>query len=126
MTPPRILYCHCQYAQVLPSEVKEGVLKKLCESGVAFEAVADLCELSARKDPLLKEISSGGALKIAACYPRAVRWLFSAGGVALDPSTTEICNLRTESIETAMESLLRPELQPNLPTSAKAAPSTLS
>ncbi len=126
MTPPRILYCHCQYAQVLPSEVKEGVLRKLCESGVAFEAVADLCELSARKDPLLKELTSNGGLKIAACYPRAVKWLFSAGGVALDPSMTEICNLRTESIETAIDGLLRPELHPNLPTSAKAEPSSPS
>ena len=28
------------------------MLKKLCESGVAFEAVADLCEMAARKDPV--------------------------------------------------------------------------
>jgi len=42
----RILYCHCAYAQVVPKEVKEAVLKKLCESGVAFDAVADLCEMS--------------------------------------------------------------------------------
>jgi len=40
MTPqPRILYCNCTYAQVVPKEVKEAVLKKLCESGVAFDAV---------------------------------------------------------------------------------------
>jgi len=49
--PARILYCNCTYAQVVPKEVKEAVLKKLCESGVAFEAVADLCEMSARQDP---------------------------------------------------------------------------
>ena len=53
-TPPRILYCHCQYAQVVPKEVKEAVLRKLCESGVAFEAVADLCEMAARRDPALQ------------------------------------------------------------------------
>ena len=35
-SPPRILYCHCQYAQVVPPEVKEAVLRKLAESGVAF------------------------------------------------------------------------------------------
>ena len=39
MTTPRILYCHCQYAQVVPPEVKAAVLRKLCESGVAFDAV---------------------------------------------------------------------------------------
>ena len=39
----RILYCHCKYAQVVPKEQKEQVLRALCDSGVAFEAVADLC-----------------------------------------------------------------------------------
>src|ERR1041385_6391414 len=76
MSTPRILYCHCAYAQVVPKEVKEAVLKKLCESGVSFEAVAELCEMSARRDPALKRLAEGGAVKIAACYPRAVKWLF--------------------------------------------------
>ena len=77
-TAPRILYCNCTYAQVVPKEVKEAVLKKLCESGVAFEAVPDLCEMSARQDPALPRLAEGGALKVAACYPRAVKWLFAA------------------------------------------------
>src|SRR5262245_15631425 len=76
--PPRILYCNCTYAQVVPKEVKEAVLKKLCESGVAFDAVADLCEMSARSDPSLKRLADAGAVKIAACYPRAVKWIFHA------------------------------------------------
>ncbi len=80
---PRILYCHCAYAQVVPPEVKAAVLKRLAEAGVAFEAVADLCELSARKDPALQRLAAGGALKIAACYPRAVKWLFSAAQAPL-------------------------------------------
>ena len=58
--PPTILYCHCQYAQIVPKEVKEAVLKKLCESGVAFEAVADLCEMAARRDPALPRLAGGG------------------------------------------------------------------
>src|SRR5213083_1499298 len=76
MSAPRILYCHCTHAQVVPKEVKEAVLKKLCESGVAFDAVADLCEMSARRDPSLKRLADGGPVKIAACFPRAVKWLF--------------------------------------------------
>ncbi len=116
MSAPRLLYCHCQYAQVLPREVKEAVLQKLCEAGVEFEAVADLCELSARRDPLLKDLASGGALKIAACYPRAVKWLFNAAGTPLDPASTEVCNLRVETADIAAAALLRPELQPNLPS----------
>ena len=57
---PRILFCHCNYAQVVPPEVKEGVLGKLCESGRAFEAVSDLCEMSARRDSALKRLADGG------------------------------------------------------------------
>jgi hypothetical protein len=38
---------------VVPADVKAAVLRKLCESGVAFDAVADLCEMSARHDPML-------------------------------------------------------------------------
>jgi hypothetical protein len=111
---PRILYCHCQYAQVLPKEVKEGVLQKLCEADLPFEAVADLCELSARRDPLLKEIATGGPVKIAACFPRAVKWLFSAAGAPLDASSTEICNLRVQPLEAACEALFASAITPNL------------
>ena len=57
--PARILYCHCQYAQVVPKEIKAAVLQSLCESGAAFDAVADRCEMSARNDPAQKELASG-------------------------------------------------------------------
>lgn len=115
---PRLLYCHCQYAQVLPREVKEEVLRQLCEAGVAFEAVADLCELSARKDPLLKELAGAESVKIAACFPRAVKWLFSAGGAPLNSETTQVCNLRVEAASEAVAALLSDRLHPNLPAQA--------
>ena len=120
--PPRILYCHCAYAQVVPREVKEAVLKKLSESGVAFDAVADLCELSARRDPALQRLAEGGAVKIAACYPRAVKWLFAAAGAALPLDSAEVLNMRVESAEEVATNLLHPELKPNLP-SGKTSPS---
>jgi hypothetical protein len=103
----RILYCHCTYAQVVPKATKEAVLKKLCASGVNFEACADLCEMSARKDPALKRLAEGGSIKIAACYPRAVRWLFHAAGAPLAENEVEILNMRVdnaESISAALES----------------------
>jgi hypothetical protein len=112
--PAKILYCHCQYAQVVPKTTKEAVLNGLCHSDTEFEAVADLCELSARKDPVLLQLASG-PVKIAACFPRAVKWLFAAAGAPLNPSTTEVVNLRSESPENALAVLNAP-LQPNLPT----------
>ena len=108
--PPRILYCHCAYANVVPQEVKTQVLLQLAESGVAFDAVPDLCEMSARRDPALKELAAEGAVKIAACYPRAVNWLFKAADAPLPPENVEILNMRVESAENVAEALLKEEL----------------
>ena len=95
----RILFCNCTYAKVVPPEVKAEVLKKLVESGVAFDAVPDLCDMSARKDPALKRLAEPGAVKIAACYPRAVQWLFHAAGAPLPKEGVEILNMRTQTAE---------------------------
>ncbi len=118
----RILYCNCTYAQVVPKEVKEAVLKSLCESGVAFDAVADLCEMSARQDPALKRLTNGGAIKIAACYPRAVKWLFAAAGAPLTIEGAEILNMRIQKAEDVLTSLLDPNLKANLPSGKATQP----
>ena len=119
---PRILFCHCNYAQVVPPEVKEGVLKELCESGRAFEAVSDLCEMSARRDPALKRLADGDRpVKVAACYPRAVKWLFSAANAPLQASQTEVVNMRELSSENSAENLLNDEVDNNLPADGKPA-----
>jgi hypothetical protein len=113
---PQLLYCHCQYAQVVPRETKEAVLRGLCEAGVDFEAVADLCEMAARKDAALARLSKCGALKIAACFPRAVKGLFHQAGSDLDLQATEVLNMRTEPAEGVVERALASDLQPNIPT----------
>jgi len=114
-TPPTILYCHCQYAQVVPKEVKDAVLKKLCDSGIAFEAVADLCEMAARRDPALQRLAGSGAVKIAACFPRAVKWLFHQANAPLSLDTTEVLNMRVQNAEEVIAKLLSSELEANLP-----------
>ena len=102
----RILYCHCAYANIIPERVKNEVLDRLTGSGVRFEAVADLCELSARRDPSLKRLAAGeGDLKIAACFPRSVRWLFSAAQAPL-PADVEVRNMRSEAAEDTVAALL--------------------
>ena len=124
--PPALLYCHCQYAQVVSPEVKAAVLKKLCESNLPFEAVPDLCELSARRDPSLKRLAAAGPVKIAACFPRAVKWLFAAANAPLPLGATEVLNMRNQSADEVLGSLFSPELRPNLPegkVTASDAPS---
>lgn len=112
---PRILYCHCQYAQVVPREVKEAVLQRLCESGVAFDAVADLCEMAARRDPALRRLAAEGAVKIAACFPRAVKGLFHQANADLAPERTEVLNMRVQPAEDVVAGIFAPAITPNLP-----------
>jgi len=101
-----ILYCHCAYARIVPSEVKIQVLEGLTEKNVAFEAVPDLCELSARHDPHLETLSRSADLRIAACYPRAVRWLFHSAQAPLQ-GIHRIANMRRATAEEILEALIR-------------------
>ena len=95
---PKLLYCRCAYAQVVPQAVKDGVLAKLCESGATFESVADLCEMAAHRDERLKALAANGPLRIAACYPRVVKGLFTQCGAPL-PEDAEILNMRVQSAD---------------------------
>lgn len=104
--PAKILYCRCAYAKVIAPAIKDEVLQRLTRSGVAFEAVPDLCEMSARRDPALKRLAAEDGIKIAACYPRAVKWLFSAAQAPLTKDTVEILNMRVDSAGTVVERLL--------------------
>lgn len=106
---PRLVYCRCAYAQVVPKEVKDAVLERLAGAGVSFEAVADLCEMSARRDPRLQELAASGDLRIAACYPRAVKWLFAAAGAPLPAEGVEVRNMRVEPAEAVTAALLDAE-----------------
>lgn len=105
---PRILFCRCAFAQIVPREVKEEVLQQLVAAEVPFDAAADLCEMSARKDPALLQLAAQGELRIAACYPRAVKWLFSAAGAPLPEGRVHVLNMRTQSAGEITGQLLAP------------------
>ena len=122
MTTPRILYCHCAHAQVVPREVKAAVLQKLCDSNVSFEAVGDLCEMSARRDPALKNLADAPTIKIAACYPRAVKWLFAAAGAPLPKDASEVINMRVQTADQATGRLLTTDVTANLPQGKETVP----
>ena len=110
--PLRVLYCNCSYANVVPKATKDEVLRRLSESGVPFDAVPDLCQMSAERDPALAELVSNGCLRIAACYPRAVKWLFHAVGVTLPPDA-EVLNMRTDTPDAVTEKILLPPDEDN-------------
>jgi hypothetical protein len=114
---PRILYCHCAYAKVVPADVKSAVLDHLVRADVEFDAVPDLCEMAASRDPRLRELAVDGQLTIAACYPRAVKWLFASAGVPLPAQNVRIWNMRVESADAVVDGLLnrRPSSEPSSP-----------
>jgi hypothetical protein len=105
MSTPRVLYCHCAFAKVVPPAVKIAVLAGLSEANVEFDAVPDLCEMSARNDPRLRDLAGQQPLHVAACFPRAVKWLFAAAGAELAPET-RVWNMRTDTAETVLTGLL--------------------
>jgi len=104
---PTILYCNCTYNGAVPPEVREAVLNGLAASGLAPEAVADLCELAARRDPLFERLAAAEHLHVIACYPRAVRWLFAYAGAPLPPDAV-IHNMRADSADDILTRLAAP------------------
>ena len=102
---PRLLVCECRYARALPRERLQAVLAGLSHSGRPFRAVADLCELAARRDAGLRDLAREEGLTIAACHPRAVKWLFDAAGAPLNASKVRFLNLRAEPARDVLRSL---------------------
>jgi hypothetical protein len=103
----RIVYCRCAYAQVVPAAVKDAVLEGLAAAGRGFEMVPDLCEMAARRDPHLQELARGNRpLRIAACWPRAVKGLFALADAPLREQGVEILNMRTDPAETVLAGML--------------------
>ena len=103
----RIVYCRCAYAQVVPVAVKDAVLAGLAAAGRGFEMVPDLCEMAARRDPHLAELARGDRpLRIVACWPRAVQGLFTLADAPLPKQGVEILNMRTDTAETVLASVL--------------------
>lgn len=98
------LYCHCAHAQVVPAATKNAVLAALSAAGGKFEAVGDLCEMSARKDPALARIAAQPGLRIVACHRRAVSWLMHAAGTALGEQVP-VLNMREQPPEAIITAL---------------------
>jgi Pyruvate/2-oxoacid:ferredoxin oxidoreductase delta subunit len=118
----RVLYCHCANAKVIPAATKMAVLEGLNEAHVEFEAVPDLCEMAARGDTRLRELSSAPALTVAACYPRAVKWLFASAGAALPEATTKVWNMRVETPEAVVDGVLQTDVKRRAAASPAVAP----
>ncbi len=88
------IYCNCTYYDFIPENTRKSVLRALNDAGVRFEAASDLCLLAARKDPILQKWAKTDKIRIVACFPRAVRWLFKADNAPLPSDSVEFFNMR--------------------------------
>jgi NAD-dependent dihydropyrimidine dehydrogenase PreA subunit len=104
--PRKIVYCRCKYSNVVPEEVKDAVLAGLGASGAEFETTADLCEMAASREPRLKQWCDEFDLQVAACFPRAVKGLFQAGGATVDDEYFHVANMRTDAAEVVLAATL--------------------
>lgn len=94
-----VLFCNCAYFQLVSDDKKDRIIKALQDASISFEAVGDLCALAAKNDPALSRFAGIDSLIIIACYPRAIKWLFSRGHAPLNDKNVQILNMRTDSVE---------------------------
>jgi Pyruvate/2-oxoacid:ferredoxin oxidoreductase delta subunit len=96
----RVLFCECAYARVLPTSTAERVRQTLAASGLAVESVPDLCALAAQHSSELGAWAGATDLVVAACHPRAVKWLFAAGQAPLPDAGVTYLDMRSSPVET--------------------------
>ena len=116
-----ILYCDCVNANVIPEDRRRAVRAALEAGSDHVVVVRDLCRLAAEKDACLREVVSAPEVVVIACYPRAVRSLFHAGGVELDPARATFLNMRTHTADDILDALGMARQSDQAPAEAAAA-----
>lgn len=106
-----ILYCQCAGNEVLNSKDREKISDFLTEAGLEFIEVADFCEQVAARSPLVAELKKVPSLTVVACYPRALKWLFSAAGIDIENKKITYFNLREQNAETVIKELKKQDHQ---------------
>ncbi len=103
--PSNIVVCRCDYYHMVSETACARLAEALAHAGIPFESVPDLCELAANKDSRLTAWTGTDQLKIVACFPRAVRWLFCSARAPLDNDRVELFDARTGNIDEIISAL---------------------
>jgi len=111
----KIVLCRCAWVDRVSPQAVAAVEEGLTEAGVAFEIVPDLCGLAAAGDGRLADWTGSDDLRIIACYPRTLRWLFDWAGAPL-PAGAVLVNLRTTAPAEAVAAVLEGEPPRGAPT----------
>ena len=102
----RVLFCACVNGNIVPQSVRRRVLAALEANGAEVWCVPDLCGLAARRDPMLRQVAGAGGLTVAACHPRAVKWLLSRAGVDVADTPVRVANMRSGDVDEVLRVLL--------------------
>ncbi len=102
-----VLMCNCVHYDLISQDTKEQTLHLLADAGARVQVVADLCGLAASRDPRLSDWAASPSLTIVACFPRAIRWLFHAGGAQLSEERARFFNMRTQSPAEIIQGLMK-------------------
>ncbi|MFA6292273.1 MAG: 4Fe-4S dicluster domain-containing protein [Victivallales bacterium] len=103
----KILYCGCEYCDIIEKDKKQSVYSALASSGMDVVAIPDLCQVAAKERNLLKDIAVSGELAVVACFPRAVKALFDFAGLGKKVKL-HFFNMRTSSAEEILGKLKVP------------------
>ena len=101
----KLIYCNCTYAKIIPEDRKKEVLAGLSKLDEDVIMVPDLCEASARKDPIIEELLNDGPACVIACYKRSVKWLAHNAGVTWDEKLIEVHNMREVEAQSILEAV---------------------
>lgn len=102
----KLLVCRCAKGGDGLADTRQHILEALTSTHLPVEAIDDLCELAARKDPQLLKTAAEHGLQVVACYPRAVKAMLEAAGCKFEGQELTVYNPRTDSEETIVAKLL--------------------
>ena len=102
---PRILLCDCHNARNGLSTLADALADELARRGRPADVrAADLCRLAAAEPGRLADLLNGGRWHVAACAPRALRWVLHRAGI--DAAAHRLVDLRDAPPSELAERLL--------------------
>lgn len=104
----KILYCECEYCDIIEKRKKQSILSALTSSGMELVTIPDLCQVAAKERTLLEDIAASGELAVVACFPRAVKALFDFAGLGKKVKL-RVFNMRTSSASEILAKLNIPD-----------------
>jgi NAD-dependent dihydropyrimidine dehydrogenase PreA subunit len=91
------LVCSCSQRGLIPPAAVDTLCAELATQGWQTKVVPDLCEMATQTPTTLRELAQARDFLVAACRPRAARWLLHLAGVARPVSQIQFQDLRPRS-----------------------------